>query len=266
MQSIFSEFSLDLDDIVGVVNLLAKLEQKKNLNCTTDEKSEFELQFIEVQNLYKDSSKGINKIPGTIVPYVAGRFEIFVKTIFEETATQVAKIHPMFKKLPSEFQSSLIEDTSKVIADPRKFQHGEGARDSFIKNLHNNIHNNDLSTINYQCISTTERNMKANILGELFKKISYKRIWEDIAAQANIRFYFDGQEPSKVKSDCEKKLNDFMSKRNGIAHPSNDVTWLSISEFIDYIEFLKELGAAISSVCPLFVKQKEKQQTVSLIQ
>jgi hypothetical protein len=258
MQSILSDFLLDLDDVVGVINLHSALDQNKSLVCDIESTNAFQNEFTKLLELYRKSSKGVKKVPGTIVPYVAGRFEVYVRTIFEETATRVAKLYPEFKRLPHAFQDSLIADTSKVIADPRKFQHGDGARNSFIKNLHNNIHNNDLSTINYQCMSTTDRNMKAAVITDLFSKINYKKIWDDIAAQANIRYYFDGEDISKTRAECEKKLDSFMETRNGIAHPSNDVTWLSDSELVDYINFLKELAKSIAGVCPLFVKQKEK--------
>ncbi|MCL3779513.1 hypothetical protein EMN47_03830 [Prolixibacteraceae bacterium JC049] len=260
MQSILTDFIEDLNDVIGVNNLHKMLDEKKNLSPVEGVENDFQAHFIELLDTYKSNTQGVHKIPGTLIPYVAGRFEVFVRTVFEETATQVAKIHVEFKKLPSDFQKSLISDTSKVIADPRKFQHGEGARDSFIRNLHNNIHNNDLSAINYQCISATDRNMKSKILTELFNKISYKRIWDDIASQANIRLFFYGEDTNKTKTECQKKLDGLMDTRNSIAHPSTDVTWLSSNELAENIKFLKEFATAMTNVCPLFIKQKEREQ------
>lgn len=259
MQQIFDTYKGDLSEIKKTILLLSSLESfaKTTEVEINNESSEYLIEANKVRESFKENRSGVAFIPGILMLYIAGRFENFVRTIFEETSTQVAKVHTSFKDLNSEFQKSLIDDTSKVISNPRKYNHGEGARDTFIKNLYNNIHEDRLDEINYQCISFTETNMRAEIITELFKKINYKNIWVDISNQANLRGFFDGVDSNQTNSKSQKLLNSFMTLRNGVAHQSDNVTWISSTESIKYIDFFIELGNAISSVCPLHISKTQ---------
>lgn len=265
MKHIYDIFKRDLNEIKMTISLLKKLEEfAKEPNIEITDKSDgYTIKANQVKNSFRENRSGITFTPGILMLYVAGRFESYIKTIFEETSTEVAKVHSKFKDLNIEFQDSLIKDTSKVIANPRRYSHGEGARDTFIKNLYCNIHEDKLDKINYQCLSTTEVNMRAEVITELFKKINYKNIWNDISAQANLRGYFGGLESEKTKVECQKNLKNFMVLRNSIAHQSDTVTWISLDEATDYIEFFIELGDAISSVCPLHISKTQNLNSQS---
>lgn len=261
MKDILDEFITDMNDIIGLLSIFDTLELRKQSIDLKNNKVELNKPENAIYKLSFENSQGTKKAPGLFVPYVAGRFEIFIRTIFEETSTHVAKTYNEFVKLPEVFRKSLIEDTSKVIAAPRKYQHGEGARNTFIKNLHDNIHTNNLSTINYQCISITDQNIKFDVVQKLFRKINYSGIWNDVSAQANIRAYFEGVDANQARNNCQSKLDTFMDNRNSIAHPSNEVTWMSSVELLDYITFLKEIATAITQVCPMYVAKFKKNKS-----
>lgn len=255
MQQIFDSFKEDLIEIRKTVELLKNMEDfaKEPNESFLNSQEKYVKKANQVSERIKQNRKGSTWIPSILMLYIAGRFENYVRTIFEETSTEVAKKHNQFKDLPKNFQKNLINDTSKVIKDHRKYNHGEGARDSFIKNLYDNVHNNNLNQINYQCISITERNMKPEILLELFLKIDYKKIWDDISSQANIRRLFNGADTDKTKKDCHDKLKEFMDMRNQVAHPSSSITWISKEKGCEYIDFFIVLGEAIKDVCPLHI-------------
>ncbi|GGX19322.1 HEPN domain-containing protein [Aquimarina muelleri] len=261
MQHIFDKYKEDLNEIKKTISLLNILEDfAKEPNIEVNEESDSYLKKAnKVKEVFKENRSGVTFIPGILMLYIAGRFENYIRTIFEETSTNVAKAHLTFKDLNKEFQNSLINDTSKVIANPRKYNHGDGARDTFIKILYSNIHENKLDRINYQCLSSTDMNMRTKVITELFKKINYKNIWTDISAQANLRSYFGGIEPNKTMSESQKRLDSFMDIRNSIAHQSDTVTWMSTNDSIGYIDFFIELGYAIGSVCPLHISKTQNE-------
>ncbi len=255
MHEIYNKYEEDLNKIKRSILIFEYTDDFARE--TYVEENEITSEFITkarlINNKFRENRDGAVTLPGILMLYVAGRFEHFVRMIFEETSSRVAIKFSEFRALPKNFQDTLIEDTSKVIQDPRKYRHGIGARDSFIRNLHNNIHLNDLSVINYQCISITEQNMKAKVLSGLFSKINYNNIWADICSQANIRQFFEGADVDKAKSECMAKLDQFMELRNNIAHPSDSITWISTTEAINYIIFFTELGRSIKDVCPIHV-------------
>lgn len=257
MEDLFIDFEKDLLEVKKTIDLFSSLETFAQISHSefTNNTEEFIKNSIELSEKIKLNRRGNTRIPTILMLYVAGRFENYAKTIMEETSTQIAKKHTTFKDLPIKFQESLINDTSKVVQNPRKYSHGEGARDSFIKNLYHNIHDDKLDIINYQCMSITERNMKADVITELFSKINYKNIWEDICSQANMRQLFDGADVSKTAKECKGKLNTFMDMRNNVAHSSGAITWISNQSGVDYILFFIEFGRAIKSVCPIHIAQ-----------
>lgn len=257
MESIFNNYVQDLERIKVSIRLLESLDSFAKISTQDIElpNSLFIQESFKLNSTYKDieSRKSTIALPGILMLYVAGRFEHFVRTIFELTSSEMASGFDSFAALPKTFQQNLIVDTSKVIKDPRKYRHGEGARDAFIKNLHRNIHENDLDVINYQCISITERNMKSSELERLFEKINYKNIWNDICSQADIRKFFGGADMAKSKKECTKMLDNFMDLRNNIAHPSDSLTWISKEVAIQNIDFFVLLGEAIKNVCPIHI-------------
>lgn len=255
MDHIFIDFEKDLIEIKRTINLFDILEEFAQISHSEFVKNEedFITKAISLSESIKSNRRGNTWISSILMLYVAGRFENYARTIMEETSTQIAKSHNSFKDLPNNFQESLINDTSKVVQNPRKYNHGEGARDTFIKNLYHNIHDNDLDIINYQCISITERNMKADVITELFSKINYKNIWNDICSQANIRQLFYGADVSKTVSECKRRLNTFMDMRNKVAHSSGAITWISKEEGNDYVSFFIEFGRALKDVCPIHI-------------
>lgn len=253
-EQIYNKFKEDLVVIKKTIDLFELLEsfaQESKEHLLNSEDS-YIIQANKITEEIKDNRNGNRWSPSILMLYVAGRFEIFMRTMLEETSTEVAKKHTEFSKLPKCFKDSLIKDTSKVIKEPRKYNHGDGARDTFIKNLYENIHNDNLNVINYQCISITESNMRPKIISELFAKIGYGKIMDDICSQANVRQFFGGTDVNNTRKECERKLNEFMEKRNTIAHPSESITWLSINEGKNYIDFFIEFGKAVESVCLMF--------------
>ncbi|WP_444660071.1 HEPN domain-containing protein [Flavobacterium columnare] len=247
MRDYLDDFHRDLDDIRNTFSVLRTLEELRTIEQPTELiSSTFVEKALELHPLVDTARNGMAKIPGIFILYIGGRFEDYVKTIFEEFAIQFAQKHPDYSSLPSKFQTSIVQDTSLVIASPRKFGYGDIMQKTFIENLFKNVIGNDFGTINHQCLSITEGNMRSEILSDLFSKISISNIWNDIGQQLAVRTFFETTDSTSATSQARKYLDEFMNLRNQVAHPSGgSFTWPSYDDVIKHINYFKVMSPVL---------------------
>lgn len=247
MREFLDDFNRDLDEVISHFSVLRALEELRALEKPTDSGGAgFIEKSLELYTLVDTSRNAMAKVPGIFILYIGGRFENFVRTIFEEFAIKFAQKHPDYRSLPSKFQNSIVQDTSLVIASPRKFGYGDVMQKIFIENLFKNVIGNDFNKINHQCLSITEGNMRSDILADLFSKISINNIWNDIGQQFSIRTFFETSEAPSASSQARKYLDEFMNQRNQVAHPSGgSVTWPSYDDVIKHVDFFKVLSPVL---------------------
>lgn len=247
MREFLDTFHSDLDDIKNTFSVLKTLEELRAIEIVTESStSSLTEKALELHPLVDTARNGMAKIPGIFILYIGGRFEDFVKTIFEEFAIQFAQKHPNYRSLPLKFQTSIVQDTSQVISSPRKFGYGDIMQRTFIENLFKNVINDDFGTINHQCLSITEGNMRSEILSDLFAKISINKIWDEIGQQLSIKTFFETADSASSSSQAKKYLDEFMNQRNQVAHPSGgSLTWPSYDDVIRHIEFFKILSPVL---------------------
>jgi len=250
MTEYLDNYNRDLEDIKNTFNLLKSVENLRSLDIPLENiDSPFLNKSIDIHQKVDISRNGIVKIPGIFVLFIGGRFEDFVKTIFEEFAIQFAHKHQNYSNLPEKFKSTIINNTTQVITSPRKFGFENPIQNTFIENLYKNVINNDLSTINHQCLSFTSGNLRSDILTDLFKIISVENIWKEIGEQIQIRTFFETDNANNATQQAKNYLNNFMNARNNVAHPSGGgSTWPSYDEVLKHIEFFKILGPILIQI------------------
>lgn len=261
MDELLVEFINDLNHIKGIIDLKDTVEEISSIKIENDFGREKYCKFVELQKISLESKLGSRMIPGIIIPYLGGRFENFVKNIFEDLSLTIASNVDEYKNLPRDMRENLISYTAEVISRPRKYGHGDGGVESFIKTLSMNVNGNDLSSINTSCLSITYENMRPEVLKSLFERIGMKEVWKGISEQFELKSFLGQSESHEVKKLAEKHLREFMDKRNMIAHPSNDLTWPDSKEIIFYINFLKSLSKSLVIACKTYsinyVKKEE---------
>lgn len=263
MQNILESFIEDLSDVEKAFSALKCTEEFRAIELPEipNEENVFEKKSIELYSLIEDSRNGIVKIPGIFILYIGGRFEDYVRTIFEEFAIKFAKSHLEFSSLPTKFQNSLIEDTSTVISSPKRYGYRDGMVKVFIRNLSKNV-DDDFDNINHQCLSKTEGNMRSEILSDLFTKISIKEIWNEIGTQLTVRTYFSTQDPVSAQTQAKKYLDNFMTQRNKVAHPSGgEMTWPSYEDVVEDINYFKMLCKVLLEIGLMKIASLEKAKT-----
>lgn len=270
MDLILSEFQRDLSVITRQLDLMdeirkfsstAELSEGYRSSISANEgksspSTALRKYLSEAHSLHmsaRNSHTGLPIANGTMALYIAGRFEEYTRTSFEDLCQKLAQRASSFKALPKKMQESLVVYTSMVMQAPRKFQHGEGAVAGFAANLAANLSGeSSVDQINYQCLSITEANMKPDTLADLYDRIGAKDIWKKISQQAAVQAYFATSDQSNAETLAKQKLTALMELRNSIAHPSTSITWPATESVREYIGFLDVLASSLSSLSGVF--------------
>lgn len=248
MQEILNSFIEDLDDIEKTFSVLKCVGELRTISLPEepDIENEIEKKSIELHGLVENGRNGLVKIPGTFILYIGGRFEDYVKTIFEEFAIQFANSHSDFESMPTKFKKALISDTSNVISDPSKYRLRDRTVNHYIQNLSKNVNDDDFEKINHECLSKTSGNMRSEILSDLFGKIAIKEIWKEIGMQLSVKTHFGTLDQGRAQNESMKYLDSFMELRNQIAHPSGgSLTWPSYENVMEHISYFKILSKVL---------------------
>lgn len=259
MDEILLEFREDIESIRQSIILLEILRKRKWI----EEFGNISIQEHEnMQALINQTNQCgtvFTKIEGSLILYVAGRFENYVRTLFEETCIKIAENKGSYQALHKNMKDNIVKFTAEIIANPRKYNHGEGGVITFVKNLYENIINDNVNEINYQCLSITSENMKSSTMQELFERIGIYKIWESISEQSALKTYFKSTDKDFTAKRAKNMLDLLMRLRNDIAHPSNGITWPDSNKIIEYISFLEVLSGVIKEVIIMHIASYESE-------
>ncbi|CAI2520502.1 Uncharacterised protein [Serratia ficaria] len=189
---------------------------------------------------------------GTLLLFITGRFESFVRETFEEYCKNLTERVKKFSELPKDMRENLIKYTSDVISNPRRYGHAENGVKNFVKIMYDNLHDNAPIEINYKCLSITSENMRPDTLADLFKRAGVKNIWERLAQQSKLQVHWGSGDIQSVRKQSETYLNSLMEIRNSIAHPSTSITWPDSDAITKALEFFKIFGMVLIDVLPVY--------------
>jgi len=261
MDPLLDEFRVDSNRLRRLLDLLETInvfsgEENKGIGI---EDSSFVAQAERVLKNSKECHPDLVILTGTLVPYLSGRFEYFVRAEFEFLCERIAVRCGNYRNLPREMRDSIVTMTAKVIAEPRKYGHGDQGVKSFIANLASILNDSSkLQDVNSACLSVTDANMRADMLNDLFQRIGAKGIWDKIGQQAKVQVFFETAEGGEARNKAQSFLNTFMDIRNRIAHPSVGIDWPDSSQVKKYIEFFEILAQAISEIMNIYEIQLSK--------
>lgn len=249
MDPIINDFDSDLNKICHQLDFIDAVKKFSGGMYSGSEEvaeSEFESAALAILEEAKKNHTNFPVVCGTLVLYTCGRFEAMIKTLLEDLCQRLATKAVRYANLPKKMRENLIVFTAKVIAEPRKYGHGDGAVRSFVATLAANLEAGALlSDINYQCLSITDSNLKADVLDNLFSRVGADKIWKNISEQASMKTFFQESDASKVETQARKKLDGLMDVRNKIAHPSGEIEWPSTDNIRENIGFLRVIAKAI---------------------
>ena len=254
MDPVLQEFILDLNRVNRMINLSNQLQSFPSIELNSDTIQEEAIRdtVVALHASAKESHADIPILNGVLILYIAGRFENFIREIFEDLCDSLAGQFEVFTHLPKQMQGNLVRFTAEVIANPRKFGHAENGAAAFVKTLSDNLSGETLYGVNSKCLSITTENMKPETLNEIFGRIGANNIWERIGQQANVQSLFSVDQPDKATREAKKTLNELMNLRNLIAHPSGGITWPATDKVKEYTQYCEAIALAISDICSVW--------------
>lgn len=256
MEPIVTDFEADLDKISSQLEFIEGV--RKFIACAPDHIDQqvatpFGKEALAIHDGAKRVHGNLPLASGTLILYTCGRFEAMTRTLFEDLCQRLVVRAGLFARLPKKMRENLPIFTAKVISDPRKYGHAENGVRAFVATLASNLAvNATVERINHECLSLTDSNMRADVLGDLFGRIGCTNIWSQISEQASLKTYFQEADSTKVEPKVRRKLNDLMELRNRIAHPSGELEWPSTEALRDYIQFLRLLARSMAELVGVF--------------
>lgn len=207
---------------------------------------------VELHTTSRSNHANLVILNGTLLLFITGRFESFVRETFEEYCKNLTERVEKYSQLPKEMKEGLLKYTSEVISNPRRYGHAENGVKSFVKIMNNNLHNETPVEINYKCLSITSENMRPDVLADLFKRAGVKNLWEKLAQQSKFQLFWSSNDVASVRRQSEAYLNSLMETRNSIAHPSTSITWPDSDAIEKALQFFMTFGTVLIDVLPVY--------------
>jgi len=245
------EFHDELQRLKNLVDLIEKLREMGGTSFP-DERfpDDFEKIALELSQKAHNLNSDIPILSGTLILYLVGRFENFIRTSFEALCDSYAEKCMKFEDLPQRMQNELISQTAKVIGQPKRYGFDMIQVQSFVANLSENMQaKNGIGQINSPCLSITEQNMRSDTLADLYRQIGISSLWTEISKQSKLKRHFEIAEDRQIEQKAKAYLNEIMDVRNTIAHPSTIPTFPSSQQVEGHIDFLNVFSEVLTEVC-----------------
>jgi hypothetical protein len=176
-------------------------------------------------------------------------FEHFVRVLFEATCDAYAAKCSKFQQLPERMRASLVAQTADVLARPAKYGFDEVRVQAIVHNLSANMKaDGQIGAVNSDCLSITDQNMQPGVLTDLYKRIGITTLWQDLSKQARMKMHFELEKDAEVERSAKAALENLMSERNSIAHPTNSPSFPDVSGVKNHIAFLRVLAEVLTEV------------------
>ena len=200
-------------------------------------------------------------VNGVLLLYLAGRFENFVRELFEDLCDTIAGECGQFSHLPRQMRQNLTKYTAEVIANPRKYGHAENSVIAFVNIMADNLNGKPLAGVNSKCLSITTENMWPDTLNDVFSRIGGNEVWKRLGQQAAIQTFFHVDQPDQANKEAQRSLTAFMKLRNQIAHPSGELNWPDLDQTLKHIAFCEVIARSLSEVCSVWASTLGTRQS-----
>jgi hypothetical protein len=211
--------------------------------------SAFITKAIDVRTIVRALGSDIPVLSGTLLLFLAGRFEHFVRMSFQSHCDTIGQKCKTFSQLPEKMQQSLRYFTAEVCLSPSKYGFDEIEALGFMVGLAGNVSATDgLGSINSACLSVTQNNINPSILADIYKRIGIQALWNDLSKQAPLKAYLEVDKDSDAERAAKGRLEDLMTTRNQIAHPTGSPAFPGPEKVDTYIEYVAILARTLTAI------------------
>ena len=260
---VYHDFSSDLKRIEHLVELIRGLREFAGSELPDS----YELsEWIESKDLWekaKDRRTDLPLITGSLLMYLAGRFEFFVRQLVEITAEEMAGAVDSFNKLPEKYRSCLKNQVLELAQNPRRYGYDDVAAEGCLKDFSHLIDGDyDPNRVSVALLALTESNMKARVLADISKRLGMENLWKDLGKQSQLKLVLEKPSDGEATREAQSRLDTLMNERNGLAHPSGEKTFPDPEKVGETTRFVSALGQALTDLFRVYLVQWNSDTTI----
>lgn len=193
-------------------------------------------------------------LSGSLLLYLAGRFEYFVRQVIRSVADDIASKAMKYSDLPEALRIELKNRTLEVAQAPRRYGFDETQAEALLANLVGNLHGGTGTlNISSDVLSITESNMKDRILSDLMKRVGMTDFWREIGKQAKVKLFLDKTADGETTVEAQSRLNNIMDERNQIAHPTAATQFPDPDQVLVSAGFLKVIAGVTVDILRVYL-------------
>jgi hypothetical protein len=188
-------------------------------------------------------------LSGSLLLYLCGRFEYFVRelvsTIVDDLVDRAAK----YADLPIPLRKEYLTRTLLINQNPNKFNYTSATASALAAELANNLAGKDDGgsglRVDAATITITEANMNSLVLDGLFKRVAIDKPWDTLGKQLPLRRYLGEVTEQECKKAAMTRLDDIMTERNRVAHPTSATAFPDAKAVEDTAEYFRVLAQVL---------------------
>ncbi|MEU8102201.1 HEPN domain-containing protein [Nonomuraea muscovyensis] len=191
-------------------------------------------------------------LSGSMLLYVCGRFEYFVRQEVECICDELARCVSRYSELPEVLREELRKRTLEVAKTPSRYRVDTKQAEQLLialgRNLDGSGKTDGAVSVASSILSMTESNLKPDALQEVMKRVGMAEIWKDLGKQAKLKSFLQKSEDSDCTATAKAKLNNIMDMRNQIAHPTAGMSFPDPDGVIWIAGYLGVLGVVLTEL------------------
>ncbi|MDX2206058.1 MAG: HEPN domain-containing protein [Gemmatimonadales bacterium] len=185
-------------------------------------------------------------LSGSLLLYLAGRFEYFVRQLVQSTAEGMVD-SAGHSGLPEQIRKELRTRSLEVIQNPRRYGFDESQADTLLIDLAQAIGGSGNSTsVHAEVLTITDANMKDRVLADLFKRVGVEGVWKEVGKQAKMKLELGTTPDGVTTTEAQTRLNALMDDRNQIAHPTSATTFPDPDQVLSMARFIGVLAEVLT--------------------
>lgn len=261
----YEEFAADIKRIEHLVELVKSI---RKFGATSPEEAGGNDANVweEAQVLWRQSKERRTDLPivsGSLLMYMAGRFEFFVRQLVEVTAEEMASGVDSYGNLPDKFRVHLKSQTLEVVQNPRRYGYDDVVADGYLKDFARLLDGNYHATmVSATLLSLTDANLKSRMLTDITKRLGLENIWKDLGKQAFLKIALDTATDGETTAEAQSRLDAVMDERNSLAHPTSDMTFPDPEKVMETAKFLSALSQALRDLFRVYLAQWDAKSAI----
>lgn len=249
------EFKSDLERLSQLLGLLGSFRDFGGIDpipaapAQDDPLAAFFFGAVTVRDGIRRHGSDLSVLSGSLLLYLAGRFEHFSRMTFQALCDAYAVKCSQYLQLPKKMRRNIHYYTAEVSLNFQKYGFDEVQAFAFMSSyVQTSSATSSPLVVNSECLSVTQNNMRPEVLSDLFKRIGVESLWLDLSKQSIIKVFFETDKDAEAERLAKAKLEELMTSRNGIAHPSGTPSFPDMDQIRVFLDFIAALSEALCLV------------------